>query len=268
MPNKKFLEEYPLYRKFKVSAMPRTVDQLPQVRLNMACPTCQSDQTFAMTNEYSENSRYVNFPVEGLIFRTVYLCTHCQTFERVFFIAADKQREWFMKVGQFPAWEIRGDPAIEKLLGKHAHHYKKGLVCESQSYGIGAYGYYRRIVEEVIDELLDEISQLLSGEELKAFESALEKTKKTIVAQEKIELVKDLLPPILRPDGMNPLAVLHSSLSEGLHAESDEVCLDQAVIIREVLLFLVNQVAASKAAAKSFTEGMRKLLEKKSTKSS
>jgi hypothetical protein len=267
MPNKEFLEEYPLYRKFKVAELPSTTDKLPKVRLKMACPTCQSDQTFVMTNEFWENRDYTNYPVNGLVFRTVYLCTHCQTFERVFYIAIDSQSKWLMKVGQYPAWEIHGNPLIEKLLGKHADHYKKGLVCESQSYGIGAYGYYRRIVEETIDELLDEISQLLAGDELSTFSDALAKTKKTIVTQEKIDLVKDLLPPILRPDGMNPLSVLHSSLSEGLHAASDEACLEQAVIIREVLVFLVNQVAASKAAAKSFTEGMRKLLEKKSGKS-
>lgn len=268
MPNKTFLEEYPLYRKFKISLSEHTtVDNLQKVRLNMACPICASDQTFAMTNEYYENTPYKNSTSAGLVLRTVYLCTHCQKFQRLFFFAIDEERKWLMKVGQFPAWEIHGDPQIEKLLGNHADHYRKGLVCESQSYGIGAYGYYRRIVEEIIDELLDEILPLLTGEELKAFEGALVKTKKTIVAQEKIELVKDLLPPILRPDGMNPLAVLHSSLSEGLHAESDEACLAQAVIIREVLLFLVNQVAASKATAKNFTDGMRKLLEKKATKS-
>jgi hypothetical protein len=161
-----------------------------------------------------------------------------------------------------------GDPLIEKLLGDHAAHYRKGLVCESQGYGIGAFGYYRRIVEEIIDELLAEISQLMTGEELKQFEGALAQTRQTIVAQEKIELVKDLLPPLLRPDGMNPLSVLHASLSAGLHAESDEACLEQAAIIREVLLFLVHQVAASRAAAKSFTNGMRKLLEKKTGKAS
>jgi hypothetical protein len=65
---------------------------------------------------------------------------------------------------------------------------------------------------------------------------------------------------------MNPLGVLHSALSEGLHAESDDKCLEQAAVVREVLVFLVNQVHASKASAKSFTEGMRKLLEKKSGK--
>ena len=266
MPNKKFLEEYPLYRKFKVNTLPDTNGRLPKVRLNMACPTCQSDQTFAMTNEFWENHGYVNSPAYGQVFRAVYLCTHCQKFERVFYFASDKEGQWLMKVGQFPAWEIHGNPLIEKMLGKHADQYKKGLVCESQSYGIGAYGYYRRIVEETIDELLDEISQLLSGDELNKFSEALAKTKKTIVTQEKIDLVKDLLPPILRPDGMNPLSVLHSSLSEALHAASDDACMEQAVIIREILVFLVTQVAVSKAAAKSFTEGMRKLLEKKSGK--
>jgi len=98
---------------------------------------------------------------------------------------------------------------------------------------------------------------------LATYQKALEETQKTIVAQEKIKLVKDLLPPILRPDGMNPLAVLHSSLSEGLHASSDDACLDVAATCRQVLLFLVNQIATSKAASKSFTESMKKLLEKK-----
>jgi hypothetical protein len=267
MPNKEFLEEYPLYRKFKVAELPQTTNKLAKVRLNMDCPTCQSDQTFAMTNEFWENHDYSNYPVKGLVFRTVYLCTHCQIFERVFYIATDEESKWLMKVGQYPAWEIHGNPLINKLLGKHADNYKKGLVCESQSYGIGAYGYYRRIIEETIDEMLDEISQLLVGDEHSIFSEALVKTKKTVVTQEKIDLVKDLLPAILRPNGMNPLSVLHSSLSEGLHAASDEACLEQAVVIREVLIFLVNQVAASKAAAKSFTDGMRKLLEKKSGKS-
>ena len=62
---------------------------------------------------------------------------------------------------------------------------------------------------------------------------------------------------------MNPLGVLHSSLSEGLHAESDEACLRIAGAIREVLIFLVHQVAVSSDAKRGFTESMRKLLGKK-----
>ncbi|QDH69924.1 hypothetical protein [Marilutibacter alkalisoli] len=265
MPSKEFLEQYPLYRKF-ICSVPDTTDELPKPRINMLCPRCDSEQTFRQTNEYHETLPYLNFPTKGRVFRAVFLCSHCDDYERHFFIAIDGHLKWLMKVGQHPSWEIQGDPNIEKLLGTHSGFYRKGLVCESQGYGIGAFGYYRRIVEEVIDELLSEISGLLSGDELTRFSSALDRTRATIVTQEKIELVKDLLPGILRPDGMNPLSVLHSSLSEGLHAESDDVCLEQAAIVRQILVYLVNQVAASKATSREFTDSMRRLMEKKSAK--
>jgi hypothetical protein len=279
MPNKAFLENYSLYRKFPVDEFPSTVDQWPVANINMPCPVCKSSQTFLMTNKYWENFEYSNYPSQGVAVRLVYSCTHCQKFERLFYIKAGgekinikaggaKKGFWFMKIGQFPAWEVSGEPNIERLLGDHAGYYKKGLICESQGYGIGAFGYYRRIVEEIIDELLDEITDLLSGDELDNYQVALKKTKETIVTAEKIELVKDLLPAILRPDGMNPLSVLHSALSQGLHAESDEECLNLAENCREILIFLVNQVAASKQTAKSFTENMRKLLDKKAGRGS
>jgi len=263
MPNREFIEDYPLYRKFNVQGLPTTLNNLPDVRVNMNCPTCSSHQTFAMTNKYWEAYSYTNYPLAGIVFRMVYCCIHCQKFERVFYVKADEKRQWLMKVGQYPAWEIEGDANIERMLGAHSSYFRKGLVCESQGYGIGAFGYYRRIVEEVIDKLLDEVSDLLTGSELASYQAALAKTKATIVTQEKIALVKDLLPPILRPNGVNPLSALHSALSEGLHAESDESCLEFASASREVLIFLVSQISASKAASKSFTESMKKLLDKK-----
>jgi hypothetical protein len=270
MPDKVFLETYSLYRKFHIDKFPTTISKWPVANINMPCPVCESSQTFVMTNRYGENLEYLDYSSEGVNFRLVYLCSHCQKFERFFYVQAggEKKAFWFMKVGQFPAWDVSGEPNIERLLGDHAGYYKRGLICESQGYGIGAFGYYRRIVEEIIDELLDEITDLLSGDELNDYQVALKKTKETIVTAEKIELVKDLLPAILRPDGMNPLSALHSALSQGLHAESDEECLDLAENCRRILIFLVDQVAASKQTAKSFTEGMRKLLDKKAGRSS
>ncbi len=120
MPYKKFLEEYSLYRKFKVSQLPPKTDVLPVVQINMECPKCSSNQTFVMTNKYWENCEYSNFPVEGLVFRMVYLCVHCQKFERVFYVKVADDKQWLMKVGQFPSWEIKGDVNIEKLLGDHS----------------------------------------------------------------------------------------------------------------------------------------------------
>jgi len=263
MPDKKFLEEYPLYRKFKIDWLPCFANQLGKVAINMYCAKCCSDQTFVMTNNYFENCKYENYPMDGLVIRLVYICMHCREFLRFFLVKVSEKRDWLMKVGQFPPWDITGNKDIDRLLRNHYEHYRKGLICESQAYGIGALAYYRRIVEVIIDSLLDEIVSLMSGEELLKYQEALRKSKETTVAQEKIDLVKDLLPPILRPDGINPLGVLHKCLSEGLHAETDEDCLESACLCREALIFLVSQIEASRIGAKKFTESMRKLLDKK-----
>lgn len=268
MPYKEFLEEYPLYRKFEVSNLALTTNRLPKATIKMACQICSSEQTFVMTNNYDENCDHSDYSVSGLTFRLKYICMHCQNFERFFFVKVSDNKGSIMKVGQYPAWDSSTDSNVEKMLGAHANYFKKGLICESQGYGIGAFAYYRRIIEEIIDQLLGEIAGLLSGKEHEKYIQALEKTKNTTVAQEKIKLVKDLLPAILRPDEMNPLSTLHSVLSEGLHAESDEDCMKYAMVVREVLVFLVNQVIASKVASKGFTASMKKLLDKKSKKPS
>lgn len=196
--------------------------------------------------------------------RVAYLCTACRKFLRSYFIKIDQEMTYVMKVGQEPPWDIAIERDLERSLGEHTENYKKGLICESQGYGIGAFAYYRRIVEDIIDQLLNEISGLMAGVEREQYLHALEKTQKTRVAQEKIDLVKDLLPPILRPDDMNPLAVLHGVLSEGLHAESDERCLELAMQVKEVLVFLVNRIIATKVTSRAFTNSMRKILARKS----
>ena len=76
--------------------------------------------------------------------------------------------------------------------------------------------------------------------------------------------MKDLLPASLRPRGLNPLAILHSTLSEGLHSLSDQECLALAEAVRTALVSLVNQIAARRNSTKQLSESMRKLLDKKS----
>lgn len=262
MPNKQFLETYPLYRKFQAEVRP-TLDLVPSPAINGICEVCKSLQTFCQTNTWHELFQYSNTSANGKVVRAEYLCHSCREFRWTFFLRFGDSCDSITKIGQWPAWSIGVDSGLAKMLGEHASDYQKGLVCESQSYGIGAFAYYRRIVEEIIDRLLDEIGGLISEDNKVTYREALAKTKKTIVAQEKIALVKDLLPTILRPDGMNPLTLLHSTLSEGLHGRSDQDCLEDAQSIREMLVFLVNQVLLSKESAKSFTTGMRKLLDRK-----
>ncbi len=285
MANKKFLEEYPLYKKFSTGWRKFTPiyshthiknTQLSKPAIHMFCAICDSDQTFNMSNEYYDEHLPAskNDYIHGAVKEVRYICSACDTGLIVFLVhfgyknnGDTKETEIYLeKVGQIPAWSIEMDKELEDSLGEHSEDYKKGLICESQGYGIGTFAYFRRITEEVIDGLLDSISDLLEGDEKILYEEALLKTKKTRVTQEKIELVKDLLPTSLRPDGMNPLGVLHSALSEGLHAETDQECLEYADSVKEILIYLVNKLKRDKKDSKRFTDSMKKILDKKTEK--
>lgn len=268
MITKEFIEEYSLFRKFRPEILPNDLREWYKIPVNMKCQVCDgTNQTFNMTNEYWQDGyNESNGRAENRVFDLRFLCQSCQEFERHFFVFVNQECTEIYKVGQYPEWEIKMDKNLEKTLDKHSKTFRKGLVCESQGYGIGAFSYYRRITEEIIDELLESITDLIEEQNKSEYLEALEKTKKTRVTQEKIELIKDLLPSILKPNGMNPLGVLHSELSEGLHAESDEACLENANHIKSILTFLINQIIKSRESAKEFTESMMSLLNKKSKK--
>lgn len=265
MPNKEFLETYPLYKKFKFERLfPNQLDQIPQPKINVYCKNCKSIQTFVMTNRWYEG-RAVNNHYTGLVLHAKYICASCENFTQNYLIKFGEDHDYIMKVGQYPPWEISVDKDLSKILDEYLNTYKKGLICESQGYGVGAYAYYRRIIEEIIDELLDSITELVDEENREKYENALQKTKKSHIAKDKIELVKDLLPSVLRPNGTNPLNLLHSQLSEGIHALPDEECLEKAGYIREILLFLVKEIVNHQNSSKAFTESMKKILDKKIT---
>lgn len=268
MISKEFLEEYSLFWQYKwEDSFPQETNSWDKPPINMKCHVCDSIQTFVMVNEFGHDG-YDNWNTNGKnrVFDLRYTCTSCQNFERRFLVHSNENLDTIYKVGQYPEWEIKLDKNLEKTLKKHSKTFRKGLVCESQGYGIGAFAYYRRITEQIIDEMLDSITELIEVDNLERYKVALELTKKTRVTQEKIELIKDLLPSILKPNGVNPLGVLHSELSEGLHAESDEACLENAEHIKGILIFLINQIIQSKEAAKQFTGSMKSLLDKKSKK--
>ncbi|MFZ3166201.1 MAG: hypothetical protein WA130_01210 [Candidatus Methanoperedens sp.] len=270
MPKKEFLEKYPLYQKFKIDIPDNMLDfenAFGKPSVHLKCDNCHSDQTFIFNNQNYIYSCYErNYEVLGKILHLDYLCAGCHTFHRSFLIKVSDKRDYFMKVGQYPAWDISIDTSISTVLGKHEELFKKGLICESQGYGIGAYAYYRRIVELIIDDLLDDITDLVEESGRDQYKNALAKTKETSVVSDKIELVKNLLPVSLKPSGINPLGFLYSFLSEGIHGKSDEECIEIATELRRIIIFLIKKVIQHKQEAKELTESMKKVLEKKSKK--
>jgi hypothetical protein len=176
----------------------------------------------------------------------------------------DPEGKYISKVGQHPAPDISIDKRIGKLLGSNVELYKKGRICESQSYGIGAFAYYRRLLEETISALLDEIADLVAVKDRDVYMKGLENVGKEKTAENKIAVAKNLLPPNLISGGVNPLATLYDILSVGLHAKSDDDCIGLAVTVRQVFESLIIQIDTNKSAAKILAESTRKLLAVKS----
>lgn len=266
MPERKFLEDNPLYSKIGIASA-ITMNQIPKPAVHMFCEECKSDQTFQMINQYDwYGHEYADCPQEFEAM-CLYQCAACNN-ERTFLLHFETRGNEFIvtKTGQYPPWSISISRDLANALDGYEEIYKRGLICESQGYGIGAFAYYRRIIEGVIDNMLDMIPDLLSGNDKESYLIALKQTKHDINASNKIELVKELLPSSLRPGGINPLSTLHSSLSEGLHAKTDEECIELATNIRLVLTYLIEQITFARKSSANFTEGMKKLLEKRSKK--
>lgn len=282
----KFIEEKPLYFKL-TEGIPEKISQIYPDKIEFYCSVCKTNRPFhkpgyrkgikfprqksakeaddGLDKEARAFFESVIHSLTSGIYELKYDCSGCFKEEFRCWLEVKANEGWIRKVGQVPPWGKNPDRNLAKLLSSHQEYYKKGLICESQSYGIGAYTYYRRIIEEIINDLLSSIEDLIEPSEKERYSSALKEIQKTIVAKEKIALVKDLLPTVLRPRGFNPLSILHSSLSDGIHNESDEKCLELAQHIREVLVFLSTQIAIHRESSKVFTESMRKILERKNT---
>lgn len=218
-----------------------------------------------MVNEYYEGAPAANISPLGWACRVEYLCASCKRFRWFFLLKFDEDEKgtYVCKAGQDPEREIQPSKVMERELRSSIELYKKGLVCESQSYGIGAFAYYRRVLEEVILSLLDEVADLVPQEDKEQYLIGLGKVKSQWTAEDRIYIAKDLLPQSLMISG-NPLEILYSSLSEGLHPGStEEQCVELAVSIREVFESLVIQIQAQKTSAKALSEGTKKLLAKR-----
>ena len=282
---KELLEKHPLYKRIEIM-LPVSRNAWPKPTIVADCPVCGSQQTHTMTSDYQQYDQELSFTHPGgqssprqlsLGLKVVYLCAGCGKMRRYFLLTVLQHRAFtppgipplaeapttITKVGQTPAWDIDPDPQLAKKLGKQVGLFKKGLICESQSFGIGAFAYYRRIVEEVIGELLADISELVNPEEQAQYAEALREAEKSHRAADKIEHVKNLVPAILRPGGANPLGTLHGAISEGLHALTEEECLERAADIRDALQFLVSQIRQAKESATRFGKQLQNIADRR-----
>jgi len=191
-------------------------------------------------------------------------CRNCERTTKRFAIKAkyvDDATVELYKLGEIPQFGPPNPNKLMNIMGAERDYYLKGRRCENQSLGIAAFAYYRRVVEnqkaKIIGEILKVAQKLNADQELiEDLKAAKEETRFT----EAINRIKHGLPQALLINGHNPLILLHSALSEGLHAESDEVCLELATSIRIVLTDLVERMAAAVKEEAELTSAVQRLL--------
>lgn len=204
-----------------------------------------------------------------------YTCRNCGTGQKTYALELvnfgfddtfDKPVQ-LRKFGESPPFGSYVPPQVSSLIGSERDYYFKGLRAESQSMGIAAFAYYRRVVENKKAAIFDQIirvSDLLNAEPALLEELRLAKDEQQFTKA--VELVKHAIPQALMIQGHNPLTLLHSALSEGLHGHSDAECLELAASIRAVLHELVERVANALKDEKELSQAVAKLLKVKRDK--
>ena len=165
-----------------------------------------------------------------------------------------------LKYGEFPRKPLARHVQLEKFFAEDSEYYEKAVVCLAQGYGIGAFCYFRRIVEKNIYRLLDLLkNELEVTDDNSVLLQNLEMLKDNTPMSNKIEIANHALPEYLVPSGLNPLGRLYGTLSEGVHSLTDEECLEKSVSIEACLEFLISELSSRKKNRDSFASRVGKL---------
>lgn len=132
------------------------------------------------------------------------------------------------KYGQFPEIAERVSTDLAKQLDEtYLRYYRNAVRLRNFGRGIAALAYMRRVVEDNVNQLLDIVVEeaKLAGDTSVDVEE-MERVKAGKVFDKKIEYAKAKLPSRLLVGGHNPLDKLHAVTSEGIHALTDDECVE------------------------------------------
>ncbi|SDQ64159.1 hypothetical protein SAMN05428982_1930 [Pseudoxanthomonas sp. CF385] len=228
-------------------------------RLLMYCPNCDGERYFgAMPGQWKI--------VKNQDLFVLYLCKNCTLTIKTYALrvglddVSAPNTANFIKIGEFPSLDEKVPNRLLVLVGKDRQMFLQGRRAERAGLGIGAFGYYRRVVENQKSEILAavaEAAKALGHDDFAAEVMAANQERQFAAA---IDKIKRVLPESLRVGGHDPLRVLHSALSEGLHNKDDQHCLEYAGTIREVLGGLAERIAHAKQDEAKLRSSIGKLL--------
>ena len=262
---KEFLENAPLYV-WKQFGKPNINRRNLWIReIDAFCETCRQLRPFhAEDKPYDSFDRFgATLPPSERGFDSVsidlslktgtsyfkFTCVSCGKSKREYHVEqkVDGETIRLQKYGERPRKRLARDPVLQRFLKDDLDNYEKAVACLSNGYGVGAFAYFRRVVENNINRLLDLVQEdaQSSGADTEVT-AALTELRKNSPMNKKIKIANHALPEHLKLDGQNPLAKLYQVLSDGIHTLSEEKCLNKAKATSVCLAYLVSELASRK----------------------
>ncbi len=240
----------------------------PELQLHCSNSKCNGVRFFRFISKTGRP----NLGTDDYTFAYVgYECSNCQDEQKIFSLAAKikvggKPEGVCFKFGESPAYGPPVSPKLISLIGSDREAFLKGRRCENQGLGVGSFSYYRRVVENQKNRILEEIIRV--SEKIRAPADKIEVLKSAVREtqfRKALEMAKDALPESLLIDGHSPLQLLHSALSEGLHALTDDQCLAIAGSIRVVLGELSERLSQALKDEGELVKALSVLMNRKKT---
>ncbi len=169
------------------------------------------------------------------------------------------------KTGQYPAWEAPLSRTLSKALGKEGRTlFIKGASSLRAGRGIGAVAYFRRIIENHVDDILRMVAESAAVAGDSAAIEQIKEAGKNLYASDRLRIAAQHTPPHLKPGGHSPLDVMYGAFSEGLHALSDEESAEVATKLLESITYFFEMWQENKDRAERFAQTITKTATKSS----
>ena len=239
------------------------------LQLHCSNEHCDGVRLFSVTDYNS----IINLDLEkGSDDFLTFKCKNCEKTIKTYAVRIYYDKQQFCwkayKYGEYPPFGQLIPRRALKLIEEDKNLFFLGRKCENQGMGIGAFVYYRRVVENQKNRIFDEIikvTKVISPDDelIKELEAAKNETR----FSKAVESIKHGLPQSLMINGNNPLLLLHSALSEGVHADDDAQCLELATSIRVVLVEFAERLGQALKDEAELTEAVKRLANKRNKNS-
>ena len=238
--------------------------------LELECATCHGIRRFS-TNRNPEVQwdlwRAGMIQCGELVLR--YRCANCEESTKMYAIRFEDLKKNSLhndysptvtKFGELPPFGGNAPSRVISLVREDRDNFVKGFRCENLGFGVAAFSYYRRVIENQKHRLLDRFIEVAEKIHAPAESiEALRTAKSNAQFSRAMESIKDYVPKDLLIRGENPLTVLHGLLSVGMHGEEDDWCLRQSHAIRAVLIETAKRIDDTLASARSIDAAMKQL---------